>query len=841
MKNRNKKGIFFSMDAIISLTIILLTILVVFPIIQYSQKENLIQSDILKVLSSLKIGELAATNPSGVGYIQGLIDNGNITDVNKSVLDQIGEFYIIEENVARQIATFVISSVDVSENIGIWYGNDLLASRNSTSFESANEVDVKKQQISGIRNASEVGGAATAFSSRAFLTSDFRTKYFYFGGYIGDGNLSVNVKYEGNLTDMSFEIAINDAFDLWINGEHSGHYDASPSDSTPAPYDPSVEDKFHEGSNIIEFVGDDLSITGGYVKLIYKNSVQYEQPLKYNFPGVNGIINIYDSFFIPGILNEISIYLHYRSPANLFLNIGNITVFNESSAVETTKTITNTELISKGLNYDSLSGKTIPIRLGVEGISYVPINNAYIMSIADLSGGVSSARADGGNLEGVEAVQAANNILVDTLLDVNIVKFGLLGINQGAVSSQYSHYLSNDKTSLNNTIATWDNQGSLDLCAGIQNATQTLDSIAVEDDFKSMVLLGTQKPNGCTNGAGVGAVADTLTMACDAWTTYGIRVDTIGVIGNGDSELNNLLREIAECANGNYYNQSDGGDLLDLYSDLGEDLIDIIFYMQTASSASGFSSYLSPESYISFNYTSEEIPYGLITTIQTNDFGNTITDGSFFVPADAEIIEANVVSYSGSKWTDNVYVYNDSIGDWVNIFSLSSYGDNYLALGDPYVINLPLDYLKKGDNQVKITSGISPSNSSGSSPSNKAIYTIMRTASGYSDISAFANGCTWTIQFEDDTFLTTDIPTNYSDFGGTDTCSYTSAVGSVGEPSDGIDALQSAVWNLLELLDLNENYKLDVKFTEQDLQIDSSQITGIPYDYSIEVQVRKWS
>ena len=55
------------------------------------------------------------------------------------------------------------------------------------------------------------------------------------------------------------------------------------------------------------------------------------------------------------------------------------------------------------------------------------------------------------------------------------------------------------------------------------------------------------------------------------------------------------------------------------------------------------------------------------------------------------------------------------------------------------------------------------------------------------------------------------------------------------------EAIQLAVFDLLTLLDINGNQKIDVKFTEQDLQIGSSEIIGIPYAYSTEAQVRRWS
>ena len=43
-----------------------------------------------------------------------------------------------------------------------------------------------------------------------------------------------------------------------------------------------------------------------------------------------------------------------------------------------------------------------------------------------------------------------------------------------------------------------------------------------------------------------------------------------------------------------------------------------------------------------------------------------------------------------------------------------------------------------------------------------------------------------------------------------------------------------------ELYNFDDNGRLDVLFTEQNLKISSSEITDIPYLVSTEVQVRRW-
>ena len=81
---------------------------------------------------------------------------------------------------------------------------------------------------------------------------------------------------------------------------------------------------------------------------------------------------------------------------------------------------------------------------------------------------------------------------------------------------------------------------------------------------------------------------------------------------------------------------------------------------------------------------------------------------------------------------------------------------------------------------------------------------------------------------------TVAVPSTYS---GGDNCYYTGAGQNV---SNSNDALQTAVKKLFSLLDYDSDGKIDVIFSDQDLQISSSEISGIPFDWSTEIQVRVW-
>ena len=475
---RQTKGAFFSTDAAIALVIILFVILAVRPLSDYVQPDSDIHSDILLALSSLTVGELEDST------VQGMIESGEIRDPTKSLLEQIGEFYVYNLTNARILASIALQDIHTTENIGLWYGNDLVFSSNSTSFESARDVDVVRRVISGIK----AGENITGFSARAFLSSDWVTDYYYFGGYVGDGNLSIMVYYEGNISDeVEIEVAINNDFDLYINGAYYDHFVKSKS----SPYEPehytigNASNYFFEGDNILEFGGPSLFIAGGFVKINYRGDAQFNGRNKtYFFPGVDGLINVYDSFYVPSNLTHMEISLHMDSNYSAFLNIGNVTVYQGSTSGE--ETIFLDDALLSGLigDYSLLEGKTTPLRLGLENASYFGIAQEIdVFSVTDLSGSMRCSETGSGCyftegscnycggvwLGPVSSAQNANHLLVDIILNNPGNRVGIAGYRASASDSDF-HELSDDSVSLDNEIDSWWADGSTCICCGINKA-----------------------------------------------------------------------------------------------------------------------------------------------------------------------------------------------------------------------------------------------------------------------------------------------------------------------------------------------------------------------------------
>lgn len=836
---KNKTGIFYSSDALIALTIILLSILIIYPILTIAPHEDFVHRDIMKVISSLKIGEIENTE------IESIISQGLINDLNKSILEQLGEFYVTNKTLARTIAESLISGIDTQDNFGIWFGNELIASKNSSPFEYAENIDVKSQLISGIRE----GESITGFSGRAFLSNSLQKKYFNFGGYVGEGNLSARIYYTGEIDSVILELAIINNFDVYVNNVYSGSYTGSVSQFIPKNYSIPI-DNFESGENIIEFRGDNLNIAGGFIKVTYIKEIEYEQPKRYYFPGISGIINLYDGFYIPGELNSMNIFLHLNSNQTTFLKIGNTTVYNASTNGDEEITISDAQL-ELLLNYDELSEKTVPLRLGLTNVSYVSTftRPADVFSVTDLSGSMAptgtncagenwfccwgkncnnnqaNCESCGGTFEPatnkLQSAKDANKIFINAVLNNSANRVGLAGYKATASDSDF-HQLSNNNASLISEVNSWTASGNTCICCGINKAKSNLVNHSSSEKFRSIIVMSDGEANVQCSEQGTGnAKQDAIQAACDAFNDYGIRVYSVGFGSDADEST---LQSVANCGNGSYYYSSVEG-LVDVYREIAQEMIEATYFEQTISIIGTFYSKLYPDSYIEFDYNETTNPPGLITTNEKK-FSDAYS-GSFSLPANATILETRVISYSGPRWTQKVEVNNS------NVYDIGQYGSNYIEIGDPYSVNIPNPYIS-AFNFINLTTGISSSNSSAGSEYNKIIYTIAQDLSAYSSLSAFANGCIWTVEFEDNSQLIDNIPEGNT---VSEYCYHTSGGQNISNEND---ALQITVRNLLRLLDFDSDGKLDIKFSEQDLEISSSELTGIPYDWSTEVQVRIW-
>src|SRR3989344_1541712 len=98
LKVRSNRGIFFTGDAIVALFIILLVVFSFYPLYEHSRADTRMHEDLIVTMSNLKVGD------SNSSYIKSLIQNGDITNAENSIMDQIGEFYLTDITLAKSLA-----------------------------------------------------------------------------------------------------------------------------------------------------------------------------------------------------------------------------------------------------------------------------------------------------------------------------------------------------------------------------------------------------------------------------------------------------------------------------------------------------------------------------------------------------------------------------------------------------------------------------------------------------------------------------------------------------------------------------------------------------------------
>ena len=324
-----------------------------------------------------------------------------------------------------------------------------------------------------------------------------------------------------------------------------------------------------------------------------------------------------------------------------------------------------------------------------------------------------------------------------------------------------------------------------------------------------------------------------IDSACAAWNNSRIKVYAIGF---GPDVNMAVMENIASCGQGSAY-PANVSELESIYRKVAQDVINAAYQEQTIS-GTGFSTKLYPDSYIHIDYDLET-PYGLLIATETENFGNNISTGSFNIPQDSIPYETKVVSYSGSKWTSKVELYNESSSSWSDIFNLEDFGENFTKLGDPYFIYIPKHRIKYGNNTVRVRTGVTSGNYTGGSNYDKVVFSVIKNLSAYSPILPNADGCIWNIEFEDGSYSNIPVPSNYS---GSSRCYYNSSISSLNNYADfpANDAINQAIANLFLGLDLNLNGKVETKLGAGDFVIDSLQIEGIPYTWGTEVQTRVW-
>ncbi len=784
------KGLIFYLDAILAIVLALVVISGVG--IYYSIEPELKYKTIHMEAEDLM--QLTTRKINATEY--GIPENYT----NKTFLEVIGTLWLYENYTeATYLAEELFDEFD-KRCIELSFDGDVIYNKTGCD-ETGKNVAVANRLISGYIKEKKPDG----YTARIILKKLNRvaSEYAYFGGYVGDGNITRNITLEGmeNVIDAKMEIDAGSNFTFYVNGNYSGKYSPSPTNMSSdlfivcnETYQSDYCNNFKEKNTIeFKFGGNKSYIGGGYVRIRY-NTTEFgdrDIPEKYYFPGIDGIINVYSSFYVPGELQNMSAFIHYKSNYSIFMNIGDVLIYNGSSpdGQEINVTINDTQikqrLLAGGFTYQNISKETIPLRLGMQNVSYLIIGQeeADVFSVTDVSGSMgtcdipsnstiydcSNGYCSGGSCtngpwwccfwaccdmsqsycndcggtwvineyyrERINVAKESNKDFIDIVTNTTNNRVGLVAYESN-VDSNECHDLSENRTSLREKVEEWSDGGGTCICCGINEAVDRLLAQSNEGKFRSMVVMSdgdattecsrqgwTEDLNG--NGNADEPEDDAIQAACDAWQDHNI---TVYAIGFGEGADEDTLWDIADCGHGEYH-YANVSELSDIYELIAKEILNASYQAQTVEIYGGDygNIKLYPDSYIDFNFSSSlnKTKYGEISiNIESPKFGGLIEspkNGTFVVPENTTLIDAKITSYSSDFWTDKASIYNGS--EWKDIFNLKYYGTDYVDLGDPSIVYIPIEEVNEVENRVSIDTGAG-TNSTGGSPDSRVIYTI---------------------------------------------------------------------------------------------------------------------
>ncbi len=519
---KNTRGFYFTLDALMAF-VLLVVVIVLLPYSSLQKtseyyKTSYLQEDALQIFSNVKTMDV---NNEEINSI--ITDSTYNETLNRDdfLIESVSKLWAVNGTLekdsagdARIIASEFFGDVfDTRDNIGLFFSNgterELIFSENESPYQNGERYVVGATNfISGLSK----GKAFKGNTARAFLRRKESTKFVYFGGYIGDGNITSLVDLTGmtNISNVSMEIAMNHDFKLYINGNYAGDYLGSSNLFIPQLiYLPSSSfSYFNNGTNTIEFnsSSDKLSVSGGYMKIDYDtNEPEYKAVKTQYLPGIDGLINIYDSIYSPNLIKSMGARIHYsvnittNQNFTIFLKIGNITIYRNTtnySVTDFVQILNDSYIKNSGLDYELISNKTIPVKLGFEEISgnaSIGEGTADVIIVTDVSGSMAwkiiEDDVSGNNINvnscgnmsdpnnaifsdntnRISLARCINIEFVKTLLASSGNRVGLVAYEDSPMISSYIN-LTDNLTRINNSIASYGAGGGTGICGGVRKA-----------------------------------------------------------------------------------------------------------------------------------------------------------------------------------------------------------------------------------------------------------------------------------------------------------------------------------------------------------------------------------
>jgi len=215
-------------------------------------------------------------------------------------------------------------------------------------------------------------------------------------------------------------------------------------------------------------------------------------------------------------------------------------------------------------------------------------------------------------------------------------------------------------------------------------------------------------------------------------------------------------------------------------------------------------------------------PGEIEVTFESPKFSNCTPQ--VYIPAGLRIVDAKIVSYSGIHWTDYLGVNNNQV------YNLSNYDPKYIRLGDPFIVQIPPNYLiTGGQNNFSLKTGDDPIINTNCSKNNSFIYTaLINSTISRSEVLPIKKGCNWTVESQSLINSSILIPSSYN---GLKKCYYTNSTINCDGANceDSQDAYDYEVYQIFKQLDSGNNGRILVSLTTDDLEVLVLTVNNLPY------------
>jgi len=380
---RGKKSVYFTIDALLSAGILIAVL--IFTSSSYVSENappsnNFAADDLLNVLSNLKVSEANSS------YVSSLIGAGDITKLNNTLLEQIGELWA-EGNIVKAqniVAEFADNFTSKNLGAGFYVNGEQMFSREKNEFST---VVSRKRLVSGIQK----NRAKDGYIARAVAIKTRKNNTLVVAGDViksavekspsGNNQNLVNITYDVFIPDNSTVLGASwfieaawtgIKFDAYINGQFVGS--GSPSDNGQKKFDDvgSYLSTGHNNATIIFKFGNANNPEGGddgATHFIVNYSTKTPNTLqnlnrKYlALVSSNASIRYSKPVFVVGDINSIDIHLNVTAQ-NVSLNYtldGETYFVSRKNAMNNTVSWANSEITSamalNGHSLSSLNGK----------------------------------------------------------------------------------------------------------------------------------------------------------------------------------------------------------------------------------------------------------------------------------------------------------------------------------------------------------------------------------------------------------------------------------------------------------------------------------------------------